>query len=290
MTAIGGNALADLAGGRADPRFRPHRPPPRPFRPTPQVEARQERGVTAAETVLCVSQEGCEDVRRLFGIAAGRVANGVDTATFSPGAAPSDPAVRTAHGLGTGPVILSVGGLEARKNSLRIIEAFAQLRARHPTAQLLIVGGRVGARPRGLRAAVRRRAPPSRPRDRPGRARRRHRSGPAGPHAGALSRGRRPGLSLARRRVRARGDRGHGLRHARDRVADRALHRISRARGCALGRADRCRLDRGRDGGEPRLLPPRGLCRARFRGRGAVRLGEFRPHPISATMPPTSPA
>ncbi len=40
-----------------------------------------------------------------------------------------------------GPVLLCVGGVEERKNSIRILEAFSQLRAIHPAAQLVIAGG-----------------------------------------------------------------------------------------------------------------------------------------------------
>ena len=39
------------------------------------------------------------------------------------------------------PVFLSIGGIEARKNTLGILEAFRQLRAVRPDAQLVIAGG-----------------------------------------------------------------------------------------------------------------------------------------------------
>ncbi|WP_152971303.1 glycosyltransferase, partial [Rhizobium ecuadorense] len=43
--------------------------------------------------------------------------------------------------LGSGPIFLSVGGIEARKNTLGILEAFRQVRAIRPDAQLVIAGG-----------------------------------------------------------------------------------------------------------------------------------------------------
>jgi glycosyltransferase involved in cell wall biosynthesis len=44
--------------------------------------------------------------------------------------------------LGPGaPVVLAVGGVEERKNTLRILGAFARLRARWPEARLWILGG-----------------------------------------------------------------------------------------------------------------------------------------------------
>lgn len=137
---IGGNALADLTEAGLIPGF---------VRTVhhldrfadPRVEARQVRAVTAAETVLCVSDLWVETLKRDYGITACRVRNGVDTTAFSARPDAADPRVRTRWNLGTGPVFLAVGGLEPRKNSLRLIEAFAGVRARHPEAQLVVVGG-----------------------------------------------------------------------------------------------------------------------------------------------------
>ena len=39
------------------------------------------------------------------------------------------------------PVFLSIGGIEERKNTLRILQAFLALRADHGQAQLVIAGG-----------------------------------------------------------------------------------------------------------------------------------------------------
>ncbi len=137
---IGGNALADLTEAglisgfvrtvhHLD-RFADHR-----------VEARQVRAVAAADSVLCVSDLWVEILRRDYGITARRVCNGVDTTAFSPRPDASDQRVRARWKLGGGPIFLAVGGLEPRKNSLRLIEAFAAVRARQPKARLVIVGG-----------------------------------------------------------------------------------------------------------------------------------------------------
>ncbi len=137
---IGGSALADLHEAGLIP----------PFVRTvhhldqfsdPRVEARQRRAVVAAGTALCVSDTWVDLVRERYGVAAGRVSNGVDLQAFSPRPEAADAAVRARWGLGAGPIVLSVGGREPRKNSLRIIEAFADLRRRRPGAQLVIVGG-----------------------------------------------------------------------------------------------------------------------------------------------------
>ena len=91
--------------------------------------------------MLCVSDLWADELKRDYGITARRVRNGVDTATFSPRPDAFDRDVRARWGIGRGPIFLSVGGFEPRKNSLRLIEAFAAVRARHVTAQLVVVGG-----------------------------------------------------------------------------------------------------------------------------------------------------
>ena len=56
---------------------------------------------------------------------------------------PTDPDGELAQrlGLGTGPVFLSVGGIEARKNTTRILQAFVEIHRAHPDARLVIAGG-----------------------------------------------------------------------------------------------------------------------------------------------------
>ncbi|MFK3737825.1 MSMEG_0565 family glycosyltransferase [Massilia sp. TN1-12] len=107
----------------------------------PQLAAWQERGYRDADRVLCVSRLWHETLAREHGIAALQVANGVDLARWTPTPNERDPALRLALGLGPGPVVLAVGGVEPRKNTLRILQAFLLLRARLPHAQLVIAGG-----------------------------------------------------------------------------------------------------------------------------------------------------
>jgi len=80
-------------------------------------------------------------LREDFGIDALQVDNGVDTNRFQPQHDATDAAVRARFGIGAGPVFLAVGGIEARKNTVRTLAAFAKLRAQHPEAQLVIAGG-----------------------------------------------------------------------------------------------------------------------------------------------------
>jgi glycosyltransferase-like protein len=70
-----------------------------------------------------------------------QVPNGVDTQHFGPRGEARDARVRERLGITGAPVFLSVGGVEARKNTLCTLNAFLQLRRRLPHAQLVIAGG-----------------------------------------------------------------------------------------------------------------------------------------------------
>jgi glycosyltransferase-like protein len=65
----------------------------------------------------------------------------VDTSRYSPHADGSEAELAQRLGLGTGPVFLSVGGIEARKNTTRILQAFAEIHRARPDARLVIAGG-----------------------------------------------------------------------------------------------------------------------------------------------------
>jgi glycosyltransferase-like protein len=107
----------------------------------PQLAGWQERGFRDADQVLCVSRLWCDTLRCEHGIDARLVFNGVDTTRYTPLAAARDAPLRARLGLGAGPVFLAVGGIEPRKNTLRILHAFLRVRATLPQAQLLIAGG-----------------------------------------------------------------------------------------------------------------------------------------------------
>jgi glycosyltransferase-like protein len=138
---IGGNALADLREVGQIPRFLRTVHHLDTFKDE-RIASRQIRAVRAADAVFCVSDHWVETLARDYGIRAHRVTNGVDPIRFSPIAAPEDAAVAERFGfIGPGPLFLSIGGFEARKNSLSILEAFAALRKMLPSARLAVVGG-----------------------------------------------------------------------------------------------------------------------------------------------------
>lgn len=108
----------------------------------PRVAAWQVRGFMHADQVLCVSRGWCDRLRTEHGIDAALVNNGVDLARFRAQSDDTDAAVADAYGLRPGaPLLLSVGGIEERKNTLRLLEAFVQWRVAHPQAQWVIAGG-----------------------------------------------------------------------------------------------------------------------------------------------------
>jgi glycosyltransferase-like protein len=101
----------------------------------------QERAVLSADALLVVSRLWRDRLLDTLGRSATLVGNGVDIRRFKPETDGREEALRTRLGLAAGPVILSVGGVEARKNTLRLLEAFIQLRRMLPRAQLVIAGG-----------------------------------------------------------------------------------------------------------------------------------------------------
>ncbi|WP_394790937.1 MSMEG_0565 family glycosyltransferase [Rhodoferax sp.] len=108
----------------------------------PQLMAWQQRSVVQAQQVLCVSRLWRDVLQQEHGIAAIDVPNGVDAARYSPTPHAKDSALAQRLGIrSNGPVLLCVGGVEERKNTVRVLQAFIQLRAQMPDLQLVIAGG-----------------------------------------------------------------------------------------------------------------------------------------------------
>lgn len=115
----------------------------------PVLTAWQARGVRDAGRLLCVSPLWQGVLREQWQREAGLVPNGVDTARFmsandDPAQATQDAALLKPLGLNpedVGPLWLSVGGIEERKNPERLLRAFAVVQATCPDARLVIAGG-----------------------------------------------------------------------------------------------------------------------------------------------------
>ncbi len=106
----------------------------------------QERAWRSADGVACVSDSWCMHFRERFGVVAERMFNGVNLDRYRSTPDPADAKRLGALGLdeATGPVCLLVGGVEERKNTVRLLQAFAGLRRHDPAwanARLVVAGG-----------------------------------------------------------------------------------------------------------------------------------------------------
>lgn len=107
----------------------------------PHLMLLQDRSIDHASGYFTVSALWQKVLDETRGLAATVVGNGVDQSRFFPD--PSDMAsvLRARLQIPEGPVFLCVGGIEERKNTVRMLEAFRQIRAVRSDAQLVIAGG-----------------------------------------------------------------------------------------------------------------------------------------------------
>ncbi|MBV1832323.1 glycosyltransferase, partial [Komagataeibacter sp. AV436] len=108
----------------------------------PVLAARQERGIRAAAELFTVSTMWEDVLRNDHGREAPVVGNGVDPVRFSHVPTAHDAALRARYHLPADRhLILSVGGIERRKNTLHLLEAFVALRRERPDVHLVVAGG-----------------------------------------------------------------------------------------------------------------------------------------------------
>ena len=93
----------------------------------------QNRSIHEASLCLCVSDRWKSELRQHYQIDASRVINGVNLQRFLPEGA--------AFEFSGSPIYLTIGGIEPRKNSIRLIQAFNQVLSKFPNARLIIAGG-----------------------------------------------------------------------------------------------------------------------------------------------------
>ncbi|MFD7894180.1 MSMEG_0565 family glycosyltransferase [Streptomyces sp. NPDC059743] len=104
---------------------------------TPELAACHERAVVEPYAHICVSRSVADELAAGWGLKAEVIPNGVAYERF----AGTDPAAREAWRSRLGRYVLTVGGIEPRKGSLDLLEAYALLRADHPDVRLVIAGG-----------------------------------------------------------------------------------------------------------------------------------------------------
>jgi glycosyltransferase-like protein len=108
---------------------------------SPYLQQCQDRSIREADLCLCVSKQWQIELEKQYQISAPRVINGVDLWRFSPILSGLEPVLKERWGLHGSPIYLTVGGIEPRKNSIRLLQAFGQVLKDYPNAQLVIAGG-----------------------------------------------------------------------------------------------------------------------------------------------------
>jgi glycosyltransferase-like protein len=110
---------------------------------TPELAACHERAIRLPFGHICVSAAVAVQLRDGWGIEAAVIPNGVDAARFA-AAASEDAAAAAARArwrAELGRFVLTVGGIEPRKGSLDLLDAYALLRRSHPDVRLVVAGG-----------------------------------------------------------------------------------------------------------------------------------------------------
>lgn len=109
---------------------------------SPYLEHCQERSICASDLCLSVSRATGEDVLASYGRTSLQVNNGVDYRRFHDVPASEALQFRVRHGLAPEvPLVVSIGGVEERKNTLLMLEAFELALQVRPTLRWLIAGG-----------------------------------------------------------------------------------------------------------------------------------------------------
>lgn len=155
---ISANAVADAAPGIGAVRTVHHLD----SFTTPELADCHERALHTPRAHVCVSAAVAAELRAGWAIDATVIANGVDAARFAAAASVDDPTAiadraRWRRQIGA-PYVLAVGGVEPRKGTLALVEAWPAFAAAHPGHRLVIAGGETLFDYRPYRGAVAARA------------------------------------------------------------------------------------------------------------------------------------
>jgi glycosyltransferase-like protein len=127
---------------------------------TPELVACHERALRLPVAHVCVSAAVAAELEAGWGITATVIPNGVDAARFAAAAGlePAAVAARERWRARAGRYVLAVGGIEPRKGTADLVEAFALVRAADPGLALVVAGGETLFDYRDYRQRVRARA------------------------------------------------------------------------------------------------------------------------------------
>ncbi|NJO42505.1 MAG: MSMEG_0565 family glycosyltransferase [Cyanobacteria bacterium CRU_2_1] len=108
---------------------------------SPYLQECQERSIRDPDLCLCVSHYWQTELQNRYQIYAPRVINGVNRNRFSRSSEGSEWLLKQQLRLTGYPIYLTIGGIEPRKNSIALLQAFLQVLDHYPQAQLVIAGG-----------------------------------------------------------------------------------------------------------------------------------------------------
>lgn len=106
----------------------------------------QRASIVDVDTRICVSQHWAERITDEFAVPAHVVANGTDYPRYAD-VPLSRSEAGAVFGWGDRPVVLGMGGIEPRKGSRLLLEAFGRARGRLGQGALLVVAGKGGTAP-----------------------------------------------------------------------------------------------------------------------------------------------
>ena len=109
---------------------------------SPYLQDCQQRSLLEVDRCFTVSQQWQDYLTTHYALSAYPVRNGVNLKRYSATPSGREDALKSRLGIErASPLFLTIGGIEPRKNSIRLLQAFAQVLERLPRAQLLIAGG-----------------------------------------------------------------------------------------------------------------------------------------------------
>jgi glycosyltransferase-like protein len=108
---------------------------------SPYLQQCHDRSILEPDLCLSVSEYWQQELQKQYRVNAPVVINGVNLQRFSNQVSGEEIELKQQLGIKNYPVYLTIGGIEPRKNSLKLLEAFIAVLTTHPQAQLIIAGG-----------------------------------------------------------------------------------------------------------------------------------------------------
>lgn len=108
---------------------------------SPYLQKCHDRSILEPDLSLCVSNYWQQQIKEQYHIDAPIIINGVNLTRFSNQSSDRETELKQRLGLKNHPVYLTIGGIEPRKNSLNLLQAFIEVLKTYPHAQLIIAGG-----------------------------------------------------------------------------------------------------------------------------------------------------